>query len=559
MAKTPLFGKLQAALAHTKQTSGFSARRRDFITTALAAASAAASPALFGCSSDDEGNDDEPNGPDDPKAERVVIIGAGLAGLHCAYRLKQAGVNVSIYDASERAGGRIFTGRELFDEDQVCELGGEFIDSNHRFMLGLVEEFELKLRDRSKHFPEGTSPDTWFVDGAVVPESQIVEQFEKVAPQILADLEAADSDDDEFTRLDETSLADYLAKVVPAKQYPELNAVLNVAYRGEFGLETNQQSSLNLIYLIDAETPDPFRIFGDSDERFHVVGGNDSITTAIAEKLEGELTLGRRVIAAGKSGQGYSVAFSSSGDTASQVKCDRIVFALPFSTLRQVVLTELGLSQDKLEIIKQLGYGTNAKIMGGFQSRVWLETHKASGSATTDLPLQQVWDSSVGQPGDHGILTNFVGGKRGVESGEGTPEAWYEAALDDIDALFPGAKAEYQEGSAVRMHWPTQPHALGSYTCYQPGQWAYWGTEGLPEGKVHFCGEHTSAEFQGWMEGAAETGGRVAVEILNDLGLPLPAELKALLDDATALPDQKLRFSSWRFPRRAWRRMNGAK
>ena len=71
---------------------------------------------------------------------------------------------------------------------------------------------------------------------------------------------------------------------------------------------------------------------------------------------------------------------------------------------------------------------------------------------------------------------------------------------------------------------------LGSYTCYRPGQWSYWQLEGEREGNVHFCGEHTSPDFQGWMEGAAETGAFVAAEVLNDLELPYPEPLAAILD-----------------------------
>jgi monoamine oxidase len=120
--------------------------------------------------------------------------------------------------------------------------------------------------------------------------------------------------------------------------------------------------------------------------------------------------------------------------------------------------------------------------------------------------------------------------------------------LHELDGIYPGAFDAYVQGSAVRMHWPTQVHTKGSYTCYKPGQWAFWGLEGLPEGKLHFCGEHTSPEFQGWMEGAAETGGRVAVEILKELGLPLPAGLAAVVDELTALPGQMLLRA--RFPKR---------
>jgi hypothetical protein len=86
-------------------------------------------------------------------------------------------------------------------------------------------------------------------------------------------------------------------------------------------------------------------------------------------------------------------------------------------------------------------------------------------------------------------------------------------------------------GSARRAHWASAPNAKGSYTCYRPGQWSFWSTEGLREGNLHFAGEHTSLDFQGWMEGAAETGAFAAAEVLNDLGVAYPDELARILAD----------------------------
>jgi hypothetical protein len=90
------------------------------------------------------------------------------------------------------------------------------------------------------------------------------------------------------------------------------------------------------------------------------------------------------------------------------------------------------------------------------------------------------------------------------------------------------------------MHWLSYRYARGSYTCYQPGQWSFWQLEGKREGNLHFCGEHTSADFQGWMEGAAETGAFVAAEILNDLGVAYPEALAALLSEKLPQPTWEL-------------------
>jgi monoamine oxidase len=212
------------------------------------------------------------------------------------------------------------------------------------------------------------------------------------------------------------------------------------------------------------------------------------------------------------------------------------VFALPFSTLRDCDLSDLTLSDTKRQIIAELGYGTNTKIMGSFTAPVWRDDFDASGTITSDLPFQQCWDSSIGQDGPDGILTNFLGGDAGVDSGLGTAEDWYTTqVLPGVEEVFPGTAAAYVAGSAVRMHWPSVATHKGSYTCYRPGQWATWALEGVREANVHFCGEHCSPEFQGWMEGAAETGGLVAMEILDDLGVSASIRHHELVASTTEL------------------------
>jgi monoamine oxidase len=205
--------------------------------------------------------------------------------------------------------------------------------------------------------------------------------------------------------------------------------------------------------------------------------------------------------------------------------------------LREVDLEGLQLPANKLKMIRELGYGTNAKIMGAFSERVWRTTHNASGSVTMDGPMQQTWDTAVGQAGAQGILTNFLGGDPGVQSGRGEAEDWYrQVVLEGIEPIFPGTKAAYLQKSAVRMHWPTHPFTKGSYACYRPGQWSFSSHEGEPVGHLHFCGEHTSVDSQGYMEGAAETGSRAAGEILKQLKITPTAIHQGLLRLRQDLP-----------------------
>lgn len=509
--------------------------RRAVLRGMVGAAALAALPmGLSGC--DDEGGsgggDSAPGdssladgGVDQgqPAAVTVAIVGAGIAGLHCAYRLKNSGVAVQVFDAQDRVGGRMWTGRGLFPGDLHFEIGGELIDSNHATMFALAEELGIQLDDRFASERPGMVRETNVVNGARVTVATLLSQTMAVAEAFTAAYDAAENDDAAFEMLDNTSMAAWLAVNVPPATFPELHAVLTAAYVGEFGLEAAEQSILNLLYLFGFDAEDEFRIFGESDERWHTHLGNDTFTTALADAIgPAAITQQAKLVkAAGPAGGPFTLTFERVADgTRTDVTAAHIVFALPFSTLREVDLTELELSDNKRTTIAGMGYGTNAKVMGHFTSRPWWTVHNESGLLTTDRGVQQGWDSTIGQAGDGvvGIWTNFVGGTQGLRSGEGTAEDWFGGILADLEVIWPGCQAAWS-GAAQRMHWPSFPWSKGSYTCYRPGQWQFWSTEGVREGNVHFCGEHCSVDFQGWMEGAAETGGLVADEVIGDLGL----------------------------------------
>lgn len=523
--------------------------RRSFLKAGAASVATLAVPSalLTAC-------DDEVTPP--VEDEVVAIIGGGMAGIHCAFRLKEKGIKATVYEAQSRVGGRMYSARNKFADSQVCELGGELIDSIHVTMQALAGELGLVLDDRFANEPMGFTRDTWFVNGVSVPDSVLVTQFTAVAPVF----QAAYNEEDEakIAALDDTDLDTWLKANVPIATYPELHLVLQNAYRGEYGLENTQQSALNLIYFIDSENPDPFHIFGDSDERFHTHTGNDAFPTLLSEKLDpSQIELSTKLLAArDASGGGFEIDLEGPSGKVTK-KVTRIVFAIPFSVLREVDLTKLTLSADKRKVIAELGYGTNAKVMAGFNDRVWRTAHNASGSMTTDMPVQQTWDTSIGQGGDSGILTNFLGGEQGVKSGTGTEDDWVKGILPNLELIWPGITAAYT-GVAIRMHWPTVPTTKGSYACYTPGQWSFYETEGVREGNVHFCGEHTSVDFQGYMEGAAETGALVAAEILDDLGIAHSQGLTAALGHKTLIPQPCYRAGRWgRLSRVARRRLAG--
>lgn len=574
MARTPLFNALRRALAAAELEANPAPMGPADVMLAqptrralLQGGAALGALGWAGCAGGadktpvDPTNGEQDSGvPDDTGPaglQRVAIIGGGMAGLHCAYRLQQAGADVRVYEANDRLGGRMFSDRGRFGDGQLCELGGELIDTNHATLWALAEELGIQMDDRSAFLTEGAEAEQWWVGGRAVSTETITAQFVELAPTILAQVARGEEDDGYFAEIDETSLADWLDAHVPVERWPELHAVLTVAYRGEFGLETADQSAWNLLYLIGADDPRPFRIFGESDERYHAHTGSDAFPLGLAALLEdGVVQVNRALIQASETATGVALRFVDPDGVETTAEAEHLVFALPFSVLRRVDLGGLSLTAQKRAIIDTLGYGTNAKVMIGFSSRAWATEHGATGSLTTDLPSQQLWETSLGQDGESGILTDFLGGDQGERCGEGTAEAWAaDVVLPDLEQVWPGISAA-ATGTAVRMHWPSAPWSRGSYTCFRPGQWAFWGAEGLREGKAHFCGEHTSLDYQGWMEGAAETGALVAAEIITGLGRPLSAEHLRCLATKLDRPQAGFRAGSllplgWRDRQRA--------
>jgi len=448
-------------------------------------------------------------------APRIVIVGAGIAGLSAAYRLQKAGVPAEVYEASGRTGGRIFSRKDVLAPGLVTELGAEFIDSTHKDMLAYAKEFGLGLMDRDT--PDETKfKQTYFFGGEHHTEKQMAEAFVPLLKRIAADSarvggSVAFDHPGVAKKLDHTSLDDYLTHIGVTGW---LRQFIEVAYVTEFGLELQEQSSLNFIDLVQKEVSDKFWIFGESDERYKISGGNQSVTDALAIRINDQLHLMHTLASVRQRGHGFELTFFSPTGTK-EVKADVVIMTLPFSVLRTIPL-KMDLPPVKKAVIQELGYGTNAKILLGTQKRVWRE-QGYSGEVFSDEPFQLAWDNSQAQTGESGGVTFFYGGRRGLDCAKGTPT---EAAADSVagyDKVFPGFKGALN-GQIARFHWPSYEFSKGSYACYLVGQWTTLsGAESLPIGNFYFAGEHCSADFQGMMNGGAETGRRAAEAILKKL------------------------------------------
>jgi monoamine oxidase len=453
-------------------------------------------------------------------AEPVIVVGAGIAGLTAAWRLHQAGVPVRVLEAQNRVGGRMFSLRGHFADGQVAELGGELIDTEHKTLQALCGELGLALDDLSDE-TAGLARDSWYFGGRLRSDAEVVDAFRPVAARIEADLATLGEGDVTYRTpngaeaLDRMPLAAWLDQ---AGVSGWMRALLDVAYATEYGLDIGDQSALNLLMLISPQ-PDPFRVFGDSDERFHVKGGNDSVTTALAGRLGARIETNRVLESLGQGSDGRFSLSVRRGGGSQVMSAAHVVLALPFTLLRDVRL-DVELPPVKRKAIAELRYGTNAKLMVGFADRVWRTRHRANGSLMADLPFQSTWETSRHQAGRAGVLTNFTGARHGAELGQGSAAEQAAALVRDLEAIWPGVAAARAGQKEVRFHWPTFPWTRGSYASYGVGQWtAIAGAEGEAVGRLHFAGEHCSLAAQGFMEGGCETGEAAAAAILEQMGV----------------------------------------
>jgi monoamine oxidase len=464
---------------------------------------------------------------------RVAIIGGGIAGLSAALTLKDQGVYADVYESSARIGGRMHSdwtefGTGFWDNGQQAELCGELIDSGHKTIQALANRFKLPMVDLLRAQPSGTEDTNW-IFGSDYTTAQAAADFKPVNAILTKQINAAgypttyNSSTPTGQMLDQMSVHDWIANYVPGGLSSKFGTLLNSAYNEEYGAETTDQSSLNLVYLIGYQAGG-FNVLGQSDERFHIVGGNSNLPIAIANSLpSGSIHYGYRMSSVALNSDGsIKVTFSN----GTSITADEVILCMSFSVLRTLDYSNAGFDPLKQTAITQIGSGHNVKLNVQFDSRLW-NAQGSTGSIYTDLAMQCGWDVTRGQSGPTGILVEYPGANTSISLGQSSPytttannpavKKAVQTYLQQLEAIYPGISAQWN-GKAMLSTPFTDPNLLCSYSYWKPGQYTgFSGYEKMRQGNIHFAGEHCSINFQGYMEGGAQEGIRAANEVLGDL------------------------------------------
>ncbi len=447
-------------------------------------------------------------------APRVAVVGAGLAGLTAATLLRLGGCRVAVFEAASRTGGRVWTERLGGGDGPVVECGGEFIDTQHVDMLALVRHLGLPLLDLDAD-PLTELQDYHQACGRRFDDAEFDAALQQLAPQIVRDARRCSArptrrrHSPTDRHFDQLSVAEYLQSL---DVEPWARRLVETAYVTVYGLDAGEQSCLNLLTLMSGTSAGNASVFGDSDERYKLREGSATVAHALAHGLAGDLYLEHRLLRLRRQADGVQLTLDRGGH-ATTIDADAVVLALPFTLLRQVDLGD-SLPPAKRRAVENLGYGSNSKLMAGLQRPLWRD-QGGSGSGFADLDYQSTWDCSRQRQQGPAIFTYYLGGGIGRAVGEGPAADWLARFAGQTERVYPGFSAALT-GFVRRVHWPSEPWALGSYTCYRPGQWTTIGGDEAPTvGPIHFAGEHCATASQGYMDGAVQTGRQAALAILR--------------------------------------------
>ncbi|MEM1117521.1 MAG: NAD(P)/FAD-dependent oxidoreductase [Bacteroidota bacterium] len=452
------------------------------------------------------------------RALRVVVVGAGVAGLIAAYELRTQGHEVTVLEAQMRSGGRILTVRDPFAEGLHAEMGAARIPENHDLTLRYARQFGLELdpfyptsgaevhliQGQRVLVPHGTPPDYSGVDHSLDlgDFGSMEEVMERLGPAMGPAMEASGDvrtpgwPSPASLRYDGLSINDFL------RQQGLSDDALDVL---QIGIEphsaTKAPSALWVLSYFADDVGHP--------PRLKIQGGNDRLPAAFAAELAEHIHYGAPVVRIAQDDGGVRATVRGTGGQF-EVEGDALVCTVPFPVLRRVE-ADPAFSPEKRRAINELHYAAVTRCAVQVRERYW--DPATSGFGLTDHAAE-VWHPSWDRPGARGILQSYMRGDLARRASGLDDDARRDLVLDQLEDVHPGIR-DHAEGMVTKV-WHEDEWAGGAHQLAQPGQFeAHFHAAMRPEGRVYFAGEHVSP-WPGWIQGALHSGLRAVAEIIAD-------------------------------------------
>ena len=433
----------------------------------------------------------------------VVIVGAGLAGLAAARDLASAGAQITVVDARDRVGGRVWTIREGFAEAQHGEAGGDLIDEDHREIRALAEQAGLRVKRILRGGFGYVRADA--SGRAAIVQRSAARGWDRLAKEIGPIAEPYRLAEQ---RWDTPIAADIARRSVAAwLDEARADAELRATATGLRGFFLADPDELSLIALVDqfaaSDSPAPGALY-------RIEGGNDALAAALARPLGDRLHLTTEVVALSQRGQNVRVSMKKAG-ALSQITCDYVILTVPATVLRRIPITP-ALPAQQHDAISRLKYGRAAKTLLQFTRRFWRAPGRPRAFGSP-LPFGAVWDGNEEQRGRAGILSFLAGGGASDETQAIVAKDGVRGLVGALDWL--GA-ARAEPIASHQVIWEQDAYARGGYAFFDPAfdpSLRPWLAQSC--GRLLFAGEHTSLKWQGYMNGAVESGRRAAAEVVS--------------------------------------------
>jgi len=431
--------------------------------------------------------------------QRVIVLGAGLAGLCSAYELQKLGHQVTVLEAQMRPGGRVLTLRECFAPGLYGEAGAEAIPQVHDLPQHYAGVFGLKLLPNA--VPNTRS--FYHVRGErIVPGDKTVWPFDLTNDERqlgIAGLRKKYID----AAVQQAMDAGFLQQPIRAlstwdSQTPGTWLRSQGASQGAaelltlgFGMDFGSAASF-LLHILNSR---------GSRTSYRVEGGNDNLPKEFSKKVN--VRYGAPAVAVSQDDRGVQVKTATETLTA-----DRLICAIPCPVIGKM-FDDARLSTAKQRAIREQNYSRTVKVFLQSRTRFWLKDGY-SGHVTTDLPIERLTPDPGTDSAGRGALVAYPIGAYTAVLERMSEEGRVAAAIGQARQIFPELSKTFEGG--VAKCWGLDPWQRGSFALHTPGQSGFIETLAQPEGRIHFAGEHTSW-WTGWMQGALESAQRVVREI----------------------------------------------